>query len=164
MPGRRFRAPQLALSALLAPVLLLSACGGSESEAPRHVVLISIDTLRADHLSCYGYGRPTSPALDALAAEGARFERCVASSSWTLPSHLTMLTGLPIGAHGIDHDGLWQRTDADGQPIAPDLRGRFLAETLRAFYCSRAEMRSEDRDKHIAYLKMTEKYNETYEW
>ena len=43
-----------------------------------------------------------------------------------------MLTGLPIGAHGIDHDGLWQRTDADGQPIAPDLRGRFLAETLRA--------------------------------
>lgn len=132
MPGRRSRAPQLALSVLLAPVLLLPACGGSESEAPRHVVLISIDTLRADHLSCYGYGRPTSPALDALAAEGARFERCVASSSWTLPSHLTMLTGLPIGAHGIDHDGLWQRTDADGQPIAPDLRGRFLAETLRA--------------------------------
>lgn len=132
MPGRRSRAPQLALSVLLAPVLLLSACGGSESEAPRHVVLISIDTLRADHLSCYGYGRPTSPALDALAAEGARFERCVASSSWTLPSHLTMLTGLPIGAHGIDHDGLWQRTGADGQPVAPDLRGRFLAETLKA--------------------------------
>jgi arylsulfatase A-like enzyme len=95
-------------------------------------VLISIDTLRADHLACYGYERATSPALDALAAEGVRFERCVASSSWTLPSHLTMLTGLPVAAHGIDHDGLWQRTDAEGAPVAPDLRGRFLAETLQA--------------------------------
>ena len=78
MPGRRSRAPQLALSVFLAPVLLLSACGGSESEAPRHVVLISIDTLRADHLSCYGYGRQTSPALD-MAAEGARFKRSASS-------------------------------------------------------------------------------------
>ncbi len=146
-PGRRApgRSPRRASGLLLAPgvlvpgtllsaALALGGCGRAAEPAPRprHIVLISIDTLRADHLSCYGYERATSPALDALAAEGVRFERCVASSSWTLPSHLTMLTGLPVAAHGIDHDGLWQRTDAEGAPVAPDLRGRFLAETLQA--------------------------------
>lgn len=135
-PGREAllaRAAVLPLG-LAALALALAACGPGEEPAPRprHIVLVSIDTLRADHLSCYGYGRATSPALDALAAEGVRFERCVASSSWTLPSHLTMLTGLPVAAHGIDHDGLWQRKDAEGAPVAPDLRGRFLAETLQA--------------------------------
>lgn len=133
-PAREELLARAAAVALASLALGLAACGPGEEPAPRprHVVLISIDTLRADHLSCYGYERATSPALDALAAEGVRFERCVASSSWTLPSHLTMLTGLPVAAHGIDHDGLWQRKDAEGAPVAPDLRGRFLAETLQA--------------------------------
>jgi arylsulfatase A-like enzyme len=67
---------------------------------PRNVVLISIDSLRADHLGSYGYHRPTSPTLDRLAAEGARFAAAYATSSWTLPSHATMLTGRYPLSHG----------------------------------------------------------------
>ena len=67
---------------------------------PRNVVLISIDSLRADHLGCYGYNRPTSPLLDRLAAQGVRFNTAYAGSSWTLPSHATMLTGRYPLSHG----------------------------------------------------------------
>jgi len=86
-------------SSLVLACLALSACGG---EAPRpHVILISIDTLRADHLSCYGYERETSPFLDRLAARGLLFERAFSSAPWTLPAHLTMLTGLFPDQHGV---------------------------------------------------------------
>lgn len=67
---------------------------------PRNVVLISIDSLRADHLSCYGYHRPTSPSLDRLATEGTRFATAYTVSPWTLPSHATMLTGRYPLSHG----------------------------------------------------------------
>jgi arylsulfatase A-like enzyme len=78
---------------------------GCESEPPprsRNVILLSIDTLRADHLGAYGYPRPTSPHFDALADRGTLFEEVVASSSWTIPSHATMLTGLYSSTHGVD--------------------------------------------------------------
>lgn len=59
----------------------------------RHVVLISIDTCRADHLGCYGYSRKTSPNIDAVASEGILFNHAVTSVPITLPSHSSMLTG-----------------------------------------------------------------------
>lgn len=58
-----------------------------------HVVLVSIDTCRADHLGCYGYSRNTCPNIDALAEEGVLFNHAVAPVPVTLPSHSTMLTG-----------------------------------------------------------------------
>lgn len=59
---------------------------------PRGVVLVLLDTLRADHLGCYGYtARPTTPHLDALAARGVRFDQAVASAPWTLPSVTALL-------------------------------------------------------------------------
>jgi arylsulfatase A-like enzyme len=58
------------------------------------VILISLDTLRADHLGCYGYSRPTSPHLDAFAARNVRFEHAIAQAPWTRPSHRAMLSGL----------------------------------------------------------------------
>jgi arylsulfatase A-like enzyme len=62
---------------------------------PRNLLLISLDTLRADHLGTHGYGRPTTPAIDAeIAARGTVFERAFATSPWTFPSHAAMLTGL----------------------------------------------------------------------
>jgi arylsulfatase A-like enzyme len=67
---------------------------------PRNVVLVSIDSLRADHLGSYGYDRPTSPRLDQLAAEGVRFSAAYATSPWTLPSHASMLTGRYPLSHG----------------------------------------------------------------
>ena len=65
------------------------------------LVLISIDTLRADHLSTYGYPRPTSPHLDRLAAESYLFTRSLSASTWTLPSTATLLTGLLPAQHGL---------------------------------------------------------------
>ena len=58
------------------------------------VILISLDTLRADHLGCYGYHRPTSPNLDAFAARGIRFDYPISQAPWTRPSHRAMLSGL----------------------------------------------------------------------
>ena len=93
-------------AALTKPLLaaLAAACaacgGGQESERP-NVVLISIDTLRPDHLGCYGYHRPTSPNIDALAEQGALFEQHISSAPWTLPAHTAMFTSVPDSVHGV---------------------------------------------------------------
>jgi arylsulfatase A-like enzyme len=63
-----------------------------EAMAP-NVLLIVLDTVRADHLSAYGYRRPTTPNIDRLAARGIRFDEARAAAPWTLPSHATMFTG-----------------------------------------------------------------------
>jgi arylsulfatase A-like enzyme len=93
-----------ATTSLLVGVLLLAACGTRGSETPAstrtNLVWIVIDTLRARHLEAYGYGRPTSPALTRLAAEGIVFEHMYAQSSWTKPSVASMFTGLRPGTHG----------------------------------------------------------------
>ena len=60
---------------------------------PPNVLLITLDTVGADHLSLYGYGRPTSPVLERLAKSGIRFDEARATAPWTLPSHATMFTG-----------------------------------------------------------------------
>jgi arylsulfatase A-like enzyme len=59
-----------------------------------------MDTVRVDHLSCYGYARPTTPRIDALARESVLFEHAVAPSPWTLPSHGSLFTGLYPSSHG----------------------------------------------------------------
>ena len=64
-------------------------------------MVVSLDTLRADHLHCYGYSRETSPRLDEFAAESVLFEETIAESSWTLPTHVTMFTGLSQNVHGV---------------------------------------------------------------
>ncbi|TNF84223.1 MAG: hypothetical protein EP299_00780 [Acidobacteria bacterium] len=81
---------------VLAGVLLV---GCAPEEKVSGIVLISIDTLRADHLGSYGYSRETSPFLDQLAAKGVRFEQAISPASWTLPSHASMLTGLYPSSH-----------------------------------------------------------------
>ena len=91
-------------AAVLIVVLLALAAGGlfllRRHERPRNLILISIDTLRQDRVSAYGYPRPTTPALDALAARGVVFENASAPSPWTLPSHVSLLTGLYPQTHG----------------------------------------------------------------
>ena len=70
------------------------------------MILITIDSLRADHLGCYGYGPPTSPALDAFAREGVLFRHAYAASPWTLPSHASLFTGLYEDTHGIGEENV----------------------------------------------------------
>jgi arylsulfatase A-like enzyme len=66
------------------------------------ILVVVIDALRADHLSIYGYGRQTSPGLDKLAAGGVLFEQAYSTSSYTLPSHASILTGLYPSQHGVE--------------------------------------------------------------
>jgi arylsulfatase A-like enzyme len=115
-------------------IALAVACGTDKAPgtAHPHVVLLSLDTLRADHLGCYGYERATSPRMDALAKEGALFEEAFSPSSWTLPAHMTLLTGLPVSIHGACDDRLWTRVDSEGAVLPVPLRGTFVPEHLRA--------------------------------
>ncbi len=68
-----------------------------------NVILISLDTVRADHLSLYGYHRPTSPNLTSLAAEGVVYERAISPASWTLPAHASLFTGVMPSQHGAHY-------------------------------------------------------------
>jgi len=86
-----------------------------------NILFILIDTLRADHLGCYGYGRPTSPVIDRLAAAAWRFEEAVAPSSWTLPAMASILTSSYPGQHGVVDRGDALPRDLD------DLAGRLSA-------------------------------------
>jgi arylsulfatase A-like enzyme len=96
--------PRIAVPGLVALLVLGGGCSGEtapqEAAAPRNLILISIDTLRADRLGAYGYDRATSPAMDALARRGVRFETAIAEAGWTLPSHVTLMSGLPPALHG----------------------------------------------------------------
>ncbi len=65
------------------------------------VLVIVVDTLRADHLSSYGCSRPTSPNIDNLARNGVLFENAIAPSSWSLPSHASLVTGRAVHEHGM---------------------------------------------------------------
>ena len=76
---------------------------GREPGRPPHLILISIDTLRADHLGVYGYARETSPHLDRLSQESLVFERALAPTPWTFPSHAAMLSGMHPYEIGIEH-------------------------------------------------------------
>jgi len=78
--------------ALLLAALFLAACG--RPDPGPDVIVIVLDTLRADHVSAYGYDRPTTPNLDALGAEATGFTRAKATAPWTLPSHASLFTGL----------------------------------------------------------------------
>lgn len=79
----------------------LSYCEVTQTKDTRpNVLMFLVDTLRRDHLGCYGYARATSPNIDALAAESVRFERCMAQSSWTKPSVATLLTSTWPQVHG----------------------------------------------------------------
>jgi choline-sulfatase len=105
----------------------LAACRADRPpSAPRarSVVLITIDTLRADHVGAYGYARARTPALDRLAKSGAAFDRAYAAAPITLPSHASLLTGRYPPGHGARDNGM--RVSAEVTTLATVLRGRGL--------------------------------------
>jgi arylsulfatase A-like enzyme len=97
--------------AALAGLGALGACGvlacGRATEKPPNVLVVLWDTTRADHLSLYGYDKPTTPRLDAFAAEAVVYEHAVARGTWTVPTHTSIFTGLPESSSGIRSWGLW---------------------------------------------------------
>ncbi len=94
--------------------------------AAPNVVLITVDTLRADHLHCYGNQRISTPNIDRLAAEGTRFETVVASAPLTLPSHCSILTGTYPMFHGV-RDNVGYRLDPSVETLAQILKGHGYA-------------------------------------
>lgn len=114
---------------LLAALLMAGCAGPPETPSPPDIVLVVLDTVRADHLGCYGYSRPTSPEIDAFAGGATRYARSVSSAPWTVPSHASMFTGVPPfrhGAHTFD-------VDKPGSNVNPlDLERLTLAEALDA--------------------------------
>ena len=87
-----------------------------------HVVLITVDTLRADHLSCYGYHLKTSPTMDQLASEGVRFARAYSAIPMTGPSHFSMFTGRYPQEHGARINGVALPDDTKWLTIPQVLR------------------------------------------
>ncbi|RMG45391.1 MAG: tetratricopeptide repeat protein [Acidobacteria bacterium] len=119
--------PARGLAPLSAAGLALAAasCGGHpypELPPAQHVVIVSVDTLRADHLGCYGAASAHTETFDRLAREGVLAEQAVAPAPITLPSHATLLTGLEPWHLGIWHNGLYRLED----------RFETLAERLRS--------------------------------
>lgn len=103
------------LSPIVLCCALLSGSATAQRSAPAHetspnVFLITIDTLRADHVHCYGYDKIATPALDSLARDGVRFSQAFTPSPITNTSHTTILTGLLPSSHGVTDFGI---------PLAP---------------------------------------------
>ncbi len=102
------------------------------SGAP-NVLVIVLDTLRADHLSSFGYGRPTSPNIDRIATQGVLFEHAISASSWTFPSHASLLTGRYQYEHGMDNIGKMPllRSQAFSPNGLPTLGGALMQRGYR---------------------------------
>lgn len=140
-----------------------SVQGAADSPVSR-IVLVSIDTLRADHLKSYGYVRQTSPFLDQLAAQGVAFEKAFSTVSHTAPSHASMLTGLSPAAHGLLVNGHLLQAEVPTLSCLLEQRGfqtaaftsvRFLRELTVGFDEVDAERRDGDDtvDAALAWLE-----------
>lgn len=97
----------------LALVLACLACSGERAPRPT-LVLVTLDTTRADHLSTYGYRRSTDPFLAEFARTSRVFEAAVPSATWTLPSHVSMFSGLDPAEHGC-----WSKLEEAGEAGMP---------------------------------------------
>ncbi|HJP00632.1 MAG TPA: sulfatase-like hydrolase/transferase [Planctomycetota bacterium] len=99
---------------LLACAPLFSSCGSEAIEAPsgpRSVLLVTIDTLRADRLGCYGHARALTPNVDGLAARGVRFERALSVAPITFPSHVSLMSGTIPPYHGARDNGVFRAVE-----------------------------------------------------
>jgi arylsulfatase A-like enzyme len=104
-PVSRADTAAVALAAALI-VPLLAACGArAPAGPPEKVVLVTLDTFRADHLKSFGYPRDTAPFLESLLARGVLFRRVVSSCSRTAPAHASIFTGLYPFQHGVMANG-----------------------------------------------------------
>jgi arylsulfatase A-like enzyme len=119
-----------ALAVAAAGMLALAGCNridASRGDEGRpvptgpNVLLITIDTLRADHVGAYGASGAETPALDGLAAEGALFESSIAATPVTLPSHASILTGMTPPRHAVRQNGIY-RLDESHQTLAERFR------------------------------------------
>jgi arylsulfatase A-like enzyme/tetratricopeptide (TPR) repeat protein len=124
MPRRAVAVAGLALAALVSsPCSSVRDRLGGGASGPLNLLLISIDTLRADHLGSYGYAPARTPYLDALAARGWRFAQATTVVPLTLPAHASLMTGTFPGFNGVRDNGGFYLPD-DQVTLAETLRGQ----------------------------------------
>jgi arylsulfatase A-like enzyme/cytochrome c-type biogenesis protein CcmH/NrfG len=136
--------------------LTLAACRPSKQEPPppppgaRNLVIITIDTLRADRVGAYGYGAARTPAMDRLAREGVRFTHAYATAPITLTSHASLMTGRYPAGHGARHNGM-----------RIDLKTPTLADTLaRAGFATGAFIAAYPLDRRFGLIKGFQTYGD----
>ena len=112
---RRLGLTCLALLPLVS--LTLGGTAGAVGSSRPNIILVVVDALRPDHLGCYGYGRPTSPYIDSLAAGGVVFETAISHAPWTKVSFPSFLTSLYPFQHGISN---WESTLPDSLLTLPE--------------------------------------------
>ena len=113
---------------VLAVLLLLAlSCSPPDEHGRANVLLVTLDTTRADRLGAYGHPRPTSPNLDALSSEAILFERAYSTSSWTLPAHASLFTGKYPASHGARHDPQGPLVLADAIEAPRSVRARGMS-------------------------------------
>jgi arylsulfatase A-like enzyme len=95
----------------------------------KQIILISVDTLRADHLSSYGYSRDTSPHLSRLVEDSAYYTNAYANGCWTMPSHMSLLTGTLPSRHGVNT--YWEPNPKEKYPALTD-KIKTIAEVLKS--------------------------------
>jgi arylsulfatase A-like enzyme len=119
----------LSLALVAAPL----ACRPAPPPARPNFLVISLDTTRADRLGIYGYARPTSPALDRMARDGAWYERAYTTATWTLPAHASLFTGRFPKSHGARYDAegpLVLGSELAGPDAFKQIRARGLGEEI----------------------------------
>lgn len=127
----------VAVCAVIIVVATTTSTAKPAATGPRNLILISIDTMRADCLGCYGYPRATSPRIDRMAAEGVLFEDASATSPWTKPSHASMFTGLYPNRHGaIGADRLLEDDHVRLSSLLSE-RGFQTASVMNCFWMTR---------------------------
>ena len=150
------------IGATLAVAGLLVAAGAwwwarplwpSRAAAPPNVLLVTIDTLRADHLGCYGDKEAQTPVIDRLAARGVRFDTAVAHAPITGPSHASILTGLTPLRHGVRNNSDY--TLPKGVPTLPDA-------FARAGYRTAAFVSGFPLEKRFGYDRGFEVYDDAF--
>ncbi|MBN1226315.1 MAG: sulfatase-like hydrolase/transferase [Deltaproteobacteria bacterium] len=131
---------------------------------PQNIVLITIDTLRADHLACYGNSHIQTPTIDSLAQEGIRFEWAFTPVPITLPSHTSILTGLYPCTHGVLNNGEYQLSASiQTLPHILQSHGFTTAAFVGAFVLSRQFGLAQGFDVYDDELSPTgEKINEAF--
>ncbi len=154
---------------LLLPLLLLVACRCAPATEPgppiENVLVVYVDTLRADHLGAWGYDAPTSPRLDALAAESVRFERAYAPAPWTYSSTASVFTGLLPATHGAEIPGRVRDETARGlelseiSPELPTLAGLATAAGYRTAFFARNSYLGHGLDRGFETFENPRKHN-----
>jgi arylsulfatase A-like enzyme len=113
--------------------LIATACSQPRRERTINVLIITVDTLRADHLGCYGYHRPTSPSIDAFARGATLYRRSFATAPWTVPTHASLFTGKAPFEHGARTFKIARRGRNNVNPLHEDqftLAEMFSAENV----------------------------------